>query len=138
MTKKKKKAYRSKLNENELSGPIIFDDYLYFSPLDLTRYELAQHKLANSLQGIKLKQAEIERVRKKAEDDIRTLNTAILQLQSTVKIQEQELKELQESIGELYKIDMSVVSYDDKTGKLFIEDEPLSVKTKTKKKTARK
>lgn len=106
-------------------GPVTIDGYLHFSPFDLARYELAQAKVINIGQATSLKRAEAEQARRHYEDTIRKLNDELLAIMAASKVAESDLKSLQKELEELYKLDFSQVTYDDKTGKISVLGSPV-------------
>jgi len=112
----------SEKKENPLgfTGPVIDEDTgeKYFSRPDLSRYELAQYKLANITQGIRLKQIDIDRRRKEAEAELRQLQSQKEHLRIAAKKQSDELVRVQNALAELYDVDLSKISYDDATGRI--------------------
>ena len=118
-----------------LTGPVLVDGFLHFSPYDLARYELAQAKVLNSLQAIGLKKAEVDRTRRDYEDNLRQLNRDFgersrqlnddTQVVSQVSVRaEQELLALQQELQVSYNLDFSKISYDDVTGKISVFEDP--------------
>jgi hypothetical protein len=138
MKNKAPHRYREELLPDERLGPLVVDGELYFSPLDLARYELAQYKVANTVHSLNLHRAQIDRIQRKAEEDVRNINMQIVQLQSTLKSQEQELVAMQKDLAALYGIEMSAITYDDKTGRLLVEDDPIHVPPNPTQKIRRK
>jgi hypothetical protein len=107
------------------SGPVIVDGYMHFSQFDLTRYELAQAKVVNAAQADRLKRAEGEQARRNYEDTIRKLNDELALVVATGKVAESELRALQKELEELYQLDFSQVTYDDRTGKISVLGSPV-------------
>lgn len=107
-------------------GPVVIDGFLHFSPLDLTRYELAQAKVLNALQAIGLQKAKVEETKRNFEDHIRRLNE---EMQGIVQLSakcECDLRALQAELQELYKLDFSQITYDDVSGKISFLGSPVS------------
>lgn len=108
------------------SGPVFVDGLLYFSPYDLARYQLAEHKLANCLQGVRLKRFEL------AEETVRH-NTAVKVMQYDINSLTAEAANLQNALTALrddlqvhYPIRFDEISYDDVTGRITIHGKPES------------
>ena len=123
--KKKTEAPSKRNGVVKLSGPIKNEDGLYFSKEDLSVYELAQYKLANTLQGIRLKKNEAERLRQKVEGELGQMQVQIMQLTKMAEKQKLSLKSIQDELTEQYKVDFSQITYDDETGRIMLPpDEP--------------
>lgn len=99
---------------------------LCFTSHDLARYELAQHRVLNDSQAIKLRKSEIERANIEAAQKVAKLTSEIKMLVNAQKEHAVELKALQDEIGSTYNIDMSQVSYDDATGRIYLNGNPVS------------
>jgi len=104
----------------DIAGPKEVDGFLHFSELDLLRYELLQHKVANSLQAFGMKQLEAQKGRLEQERQNVLWNGELVSLQLIAKQQQAELKKFQDAIQARYKLDLSAVSYDINTGKITI------------------
>lgn len=115
-----------------LVGPDTRDGAKYFGAVDLQRYELSQYKVENILQTIQLKRREAEEVKRKAEQHLNTIGKQLVQLQLQQKEKEEALKSLQTAIGERYNIDVSVMSYDDETGRIYVGDSVVATPSTTK------
>lgn len=118
---RKKKPVLSAM-ASALEGPSIRDGELYFGTTDLQKYELAQYKVGNTTQAIQLQHREAEDIKRKAEQHLNTIGKHIVQLQIQQKSQANGLKALQTAIGERYNIDVSVMTYDDETGRIYVGD----------------
>lgn len=118
----------------DIQGPVYPDGCLHFSPNDLIRYELLQERVQSILQQIgmnileKEKTAsnankEIERIRTEATSKIAELESTRVGLVSTGKSREEELRKFQEGLGVAYNgLDLTKVSYDSMSGKIFVLD----------------
>jgi len=104
----------------DVAGPKEVDGFLHFSELDLLRYELLQHKVANSLQAFGMKQLEAQKGRLEQERQNVLWNGELVSLQLIAKQQQAELKKFQDAVQARYKLDLSTVSYDIATGKITI------------------
>lgn len=107
-----------------------FSEEKSFSEIDLYKYELYQAKVAKSLNLINLKRYECELLKKNAEEQLRLIkddatnklkkfNDELKILIEQAKIEEEKLRNLQQYLGGKYKVDLSKISYDDETGKIF-------------------
>jgi hypothetical protein len=123
MTEKAPKKSNGKL---ELAGPVHDGDELYFSEEDLSRYELAQYKLANTMQGVLLKKHEMEDFRKKSEMQLGQMQVQIVQLTKMSEKQKNELEALQSALAELYEVDFSKITYDEETGRIQLSSDRTS------------
>lgn len=124
MEKKTKKAKTRKRKTRKkgseiLVGPDMRDGLLHFSKEDLMVYELAQYKVANASQSIRLKMAEIENVKRAMSEKINTLSQDIADLTKYVEEEKNKLKALQEEIEKVYNVDMKEITYDDVTGRIY-------------------
>ena len=109
-----------------LTGPIIDDEtgVKSFSKADLSMYELAQYKLANMTQSVRLKQIDIDNYRREAEKHLTQLQSQKEHLRIEAKKQGDALVTMQNAITKQYGVDLSKISYDDETGKINLPDEP--------------
>jgi hypothetical protein len=125
-TKKKRTKTSNGKSNGKLTGPVRADGDLYFSPEDLNRYELAQYKLANTMQGIRLKKGEAEEFKKKAEAQLGQIQVQAMQLTKLAEQQKVALKNIQDDLTKTYGVDFSKVTYDDESGRITIppEDTP--------------
>lgn len=121
-----KKSKATHFNDPSGKGPHLQDGMLYFGPLDLARYELAQAKVLNSLQAIGLKKAEIDSAKRSYEDHIRRINGELTVITQAATRAEGELRTLQNELQESYKLDFTQVGYDDSTGKISVLGAPVS------------
>jgi hypothetical protein len=117
----------SKKDDNPLglTGPVVDEETgeKYFSKADLAMYELAQYKLANMTQGVRLKQIEVDKRRKEAEAELRQLQSQKEHLRISAQKQSAELVKVQNAITDRYGVDLSKISYDDETGKIHVPEE---------------
>lgn len=106
-----------------VQGPIYVDEALHFSPNDLVRFELAQHKMANSLQSIALKRAEIVQFRSEMSQRARSLDSDLAQLMTISKSIEEAFLAYRAELEKQYKVDFSKTSYDDASGRINVLEE---------------
>ena len=129
--KPKKTKAKKEAKPPAASGPVVVDGFLHFSERDLLRYELAQHKIANSLQAVGLKKSAIVAAEKekgeaiaKAEKDfdakVRALHGDIAGLTSILKQEEASFLTLQGELASVYDLDLSQVTYDTESGKILV------------------
>jgi len=116
----------------EIQGPTYPDGCLHFSPNDLIRYELLQERVQSTLQQIGMNllekeklannaNKEIERIRIEATAKLAELDSTRVGLVSTGKSREEELRKFQEGLCSAYNgLDMSKISYDSTSGKIFV------------------
>lgn len=109
----------------EVVGPRIDDGVLHLSPLDLSRFDLLQHKVANALQGAKLKELELAEVRRKSIAKITGLELEHQELERLAVDERKELQKFRAGLEGAYKVDFSTVTYDDVTGRIFAAGEPV-------------
>jgi hypothetical protein len=107
------------------SGPVYVDGYMHFNQMDMLRYECAQLRVVNALQGIGLKKAEAEKAKREAEERQRLYQIEVADLASLAKKHEKELLALQEELASVYSVDFSQVTYDDVTGRISVLGEPV-------------
>jgi hypothetical protein len=112
-------------NPYGLTGPVVDDETgaKCFSKADLSMYELAQYKLANMTQGVRLKQIEIDRKKKEAEAELRQLQSQKEHLRISAQKHSAELVNIQNAITDKYGVDLSKISYDDETGLIHVPEE---------------
>lgn len=125
---KARKASTKKAKSSRKNGSVPYydaDGMLCLTKDDLTRYELAQYRVANDAQAIKLKRNEIEQVKVGAAQRVHQLTADVATLTTAQQLHVKELKEVQDEIGGLYGIDMSKMSYDDATGRIYLNGEPV-------------
>lgn len=101
-----------------LTGPETRDGEKYFSHEDLIAYELAQYKVVAARQSARLKQYEAEEYQKKANATLSQLQLQVKQLQSLAEQKQNSLREFQSAVAKEYNVDLSMVSYDDETGRI--------------------
>lgn len=104
-------------------GPVVVDGLLHFSPYDLMRFELAQHKVANAFQASRLKGAELEGLARRFEDERRRLEAERVALAQAASGLEEDLAALRKELEALYQLDLTKVVYDNATGKLMVMHE---------------
>ena len=115
-------------SSNGLVGPRVHEGELYFSKEDLSRFELAQYKVANTLQGIQIKKNQVSAIRRKAEQDIAQVQAEIVALQHTVEKLKMEFSNLRQLVEKEYGLDLSEsgrVTYDDETGRIYDDGHPV-------------
>lgn len=105
-----------------IEGPVRQDGLLYFSRLDLVRYELAQFKVANALQTVQLKEREIEAFQRNANERMRSMHVQLEQCKAHARRTSDELVTMQEAIARRYEVELSVITYDDQTGRITIQE----------------
>lgn len=125
MARRKKKAVAKKGNGAEkapslfnLTGPEVREGMKYFSPQDLSAYELAQYKLKVAAQASQLKQNEAKEYQRRANKELAEIQLQKQQLDIEVKKLKAHLIEMQNAISEQYEVDLSKVTYDDETGRI--------------------
>lgn len=111
--------------KKEKVGRVDEEGHLCFAREDLMRYELAQARLLNSMQAIRLKKYEIEDKRREMTQALQRMGTEVTGLRVTLKQHEEELRMLQDELGKAYGVDLSKVSYDDVTGRITLDGEPV-------------
>jgi hypothetical protein len=137
MGKRAKKTNGAKQEENipytkvAQQGPIIIDGQLYFNPLDLARFELAQHKVANMRQAIAIKRGEQINLQHGYEVTSRRLREEEAQIEALLRVKEKEWKDLRDELQETYKVNFDDLTYDDVTGLLKVHGEPVQSKDTT-------
>lgn len=124
MAIRKKKA-KAKKAAKPTAGRVNEDGHLCFEKLDLLRYELARHRVVNDSQAIRLKKAEIDAAKRELAQAIQRLSTEVTALKMSQREREKELKALQDELGGSYGIDLSKMSYDDMTGRIYLDGEPV-------------
>lgn len=106
-------------------GPVYVEGNLHFSAYDLLRHELAQAKLLNALQAVGLKQREATAARAEFEERMRVFSADLLALQGVARQQEAALRALQAELSADYGLDVSKVTYDDQSGRIYPLGEPV-------------
>lgn len=101
-------------------GPVWIDGQLYMSPFDLTRYNLAEARLANAGAMRALKRLEFERETQKH-------NKVMDQLLADEVRQRDTMLMLRKEIAELYPVsfDSSNLTFDNETGRLMLDGAPI-------------
>jgi len=108
-----------------IKGPVIRDGLKCFSPYDLSRYELAQHRFINMKQSVELKEFEIEKYQREANIRLRQMQAENERLKQIQKTEEGRLTELRQELEKLYDVDFNQLVYDEETGKLLVNDKPI-------------
>lgn len=126
MVAKKNKKKVVEASNGLVKGPVTVDGCVHLSESDLLRYELLQARVIQGYQVLQIKKSEIDRLKREAEERIRVLNVEILNTTSETKSQEEELRSFQAELAKKYGLDPKEISYDDKTGKIFLKGEPVS------------
>ena len=121
----------------KVDGPVYHEGCMHLSPNDLLRYELLLERVQSNLQGIGMAKLEkenainnankeIERIRLECLTKTKSCDERVLQLVSTGKAREEELRRFQVVLSTVYgNIDLTKLSYDDTSGKMFLEGTPL-------------
>lgn len=116
----------SELHVGTKVGPVIVEGVMHLSPFDLTRYELAQHKVTGALQALGMKQRDIELAKRDFEARLAAMGNEATELMQVSQRQQQDLLALQNELAALYSLDFSQVTYDDVSGKIFVHAQPVS------------
>lgn len=101
-----------------LTGPEIREGEKYFSQEDLNLYELAQYKVANARQAVRLKQHEAEEYQRKANATLSQMQFHVKQLKSQEEQLMDALRRLQAAVSKKYELDLTKITYDDETGRI--------------------
>jgi hypothetical protein len=121
--KKENKLSEKAQRTHVLSGPVIVDGLVHFSPYDLARFELVQHKVANMRQALLLKRSEQLTLQHGYEVTSRKLREEEVQIEALLRVKEQEWKQLRDELQGLYKLNFDELTYDDTTGLLKVHGE---------------
>lgn len=109
-----------------VKGPTYVDGVMHLCESDLLNFELAQERVQNILQTIRLQEYQAQDIKRKADESIRQIASGITQLQAAKVLRESELLKLREELSARYHgLDWTKASYDDKTGKIFVDAVPL-------------
>jgi hypothetical protein len=130
-TKKSAKAPAAGTSSPLVEGPRYVEGTMHFSPNDLVRYDLYRTRVEHALQQITINRSEAEAVKRRAEEDIRRIQSHSHQLMNEAKVREEEFKAFQSAIGETYSLDMKQVSYDDRSGKLYLNAQEIPASSGT-------
>lgn len=111
-----------------VKGPVTVDGHMHMSEQDLFHFELAQERIQSVLQQVQLNTLRAAEIKRQAEEQIRTLQSNNNQLAGIKMQREKELKDLRDAMSRAYGgLDWTKVSYDDKTGKIFVDNQPLAM-----------
>ena len=124
-TKRKPQAAHVPRVRRPQVGPVSVDSVVHFSPYDLARYEAAQGRVANALQAVLLKKAEVEQKRREFQDWLVRAQAELVSLQQDANAKQAAMKALQTECEGLYELDFASVTYDDLTGRLFVNGETI-------------
>jgi hypothetical protein len=129
-----KKKASAEVKVAGIAGPVVDDEgTLAFSAADLAKYELAQYKVANLAQGIALKKSDLVTLEIKFKETVYKMQMDIAGLSAQSKIAQADLLSIQTDLARVYEVDLGKVSYDDTSGKIFQDGEPLRRKSKQHK-----
>ncbi len=107
-----------------VQGPIYVDGNMCFSPLDLARYELAQAKVINNLQLLKLGAARVDELKRQFQDNMAVLNREQAEVNVFQRKLEADLLSMQTELASKYGINLQRITYDDVTGRITQHDIP--------------
>ena len=74
---------------------------------------------------MQLKQNELETVKRAAEQRARQIEVEVEQLKKTAQEHAQELKTLQDELEATYGLDLENITFDDSTGRIYIDGDPV-------------
>ena len=101
-----------------LKGPVMVEGVKHLDPMDLMRFELAQHKVKSATQEVQLKQAEMEQLKNNFERGVGLLRQQQAELAIHQRQAQQELFRLQEEVERVYDVKVSEITYDDVSGRI--------------------
>lgn len=107
-------------------GPVIVEGCKHLSPYDLARYELAQSRVVAANQALGLKILLTEKTKREAEAQLLKMQAEQDGIRTEMNLRQTALQELQTELAGLYGLDFQVVSYDDQSGKLYVQGEPVT------------
>lgn len=111
-----------------IKGPVSVDGQMHMSEQDLFHFELAQERVQSVMQQIQLNTLRAADIKRQAEEQVRVLTSNNNQLAAIKMMREKELACVREAMYKAYNmLDWTKVSYDDKTGKIFIDNQPLAM-----------
>lgn len=115
-SKKAKKRAKSCFNR---------DGELAFSKDDLSKLELATYKFQNLQQKVVLANHEIVRKQAAYSEELKRMSQQIDEDKKLVLEYRKYLTTVREQLEGKYQINMNEISYDDDTGKIFIDSVPI-------------
>jgi len=117
--KKKKKRLKKTKAEGTLGidGPTFdSEERMHFSQNDLIKYDLAEHKLANTNQIIQLKAQAAQEATHQYQQLIQQIKVATSELKKEQEKYTEQLNDIRNKIEVVYGIDMNECTFDDATG----------------------
>jgi hypothetical protein len=104
--------------EAEIQGPKFVDGEMYFSTVDLLRYDLIRTKIESAAKDLVLVQNEADAASWDYQTKLRALSEKKQVIGRTLQQLKGEFDRLRGLIEEKYKLDMAQTSYDDVSGRL--------------------
>ena len=111
---------RRKRNRKVEIGPNYDGEDIYFSPHDLSRFELAQARVTMLEQEVKLEQAGMHRAEQAHAHAMQAAKNRVVSIVTERNKRAQELIALRGELEKLYGLDLSKCAYDDTTGRIRI------------------
>jgi hypothetical protein len=102
-----------------LTGPKYVGGVKHFTKHDLLKFELLQTKTFASLKDAQLKQLEIEKFVKEANEKAKVMNDELEMMKKTYSSNFEKLSHLSKDIENTYKISLNSITYDDSDGRIF-------------------